>query len=388
MRTQAASTNRTQSKLSSLPAVPKPSKTRDSTSFKIRQKANWTDTVEYTWKIVTFRSAMQTTIPTPQLLTQPPLPAPTGAGAQLPKLVSMPVGTLSITLAPQSSVHTPLSETPAVWVGVATLIGVVATIAFGWSKMKKELAFSAAQSTMERNQSRDQANLDRQHATDQAHQERITKARREVYLELISEMTKAQFAISQFPTQDIQKLEIQAGFGGLATATSKISILGEMITVAKSRELLSAINESMMRMLVFLLPMEEQRAIQRGIQKKIDMHREELFRLATELRIKRGHYSVEAHDMNREYDAREALVAQHEQEIEEAKLVFNKAYGVYSDALLEETIAISAKVDELVVAIREELGLITSMSELRASSNAMYASARTAIKRLRKETEE
>jgi hypothetical protein len=188
----------------------------------------------------------------------PPPAFPGTTPAPLPTVVATPTGTVAVTLTPPPPAHVPLLENVVFWVAILSFLGVVLTL---WqanrrmkqelqasdARLKTELEASANEATIERNQSRDQANLDRQHAADQAHQERISTARREVYLELISEMTKSQFALSLLPTQDIEKLDVQSGFAGLITAAAKISVLGEMDTVIRSRELLTSIQETMIR---------------------------------------------------------------------------------------------------------------------------------------------
>lgn len=249
-------------------------------------------------------------------------------------------------------------------------------------RLKTELKASADEATTERNQAIEQANLNRRHHTEQAHQERITKARREVYLELISEMTKAQFAISQFPTQPIDRLEIQSGFGGLITATSKISILGEMPTVTMSRELLSAINGSMMKMLTLLIPISEQKEETTRLETEVDEHRLEIKQGEAALKSKVFQYSVNGHHLAQELTARTGRIGKLQEAILAAKLTFNDHHRIYYEAHLAETKAIGVKVDELICAIRQELGLRTSMDELKASSAAMYEAAQAATHRL------
>jgi hypothetical protein len=279
------------------------------------------------------------------------------------------------------------------WVSIISFFGVALSLwqahrrmtrelAASDDRLKMELKASADEATIERNQAREQASLDRQHHTEQAHQERITKARRDVYLELISEMTKAQFAISQFPTQPIDRLEIQSGFGGLITATSKISILGEMPTVTMSRELLSAINGSMMKMLTFLTPISEQKEEATRLQAEIDAHRLEIKNGEAALKNTNFHYSVQGHNLVQELTARTAQIDKHQQAILAANLAFNDHYRIYYEAHLAETKTIGVKVDELVCAIRDELGLRTSMDDLKASSAAMHEAAQAATHRL------
>jgi hypothetical protein len=318
------------------------------------------------------------------------------ASLPAPSLVSTPTGTVAITLTPPPAAPVPLYSNVVFWVAIISFFGVVLSLWQAHNRMTKELSASedrlrtqlkasADEATIERNQSRDQANLDRQHDTEQAHQERITKARREVYLELISEMTKAQFAISSLPMQDVQKLEIQAGFGGLITATSKISILGEMPTVTMSRELLSAINESLIRALILVIPINEHKDTEKEQEKQLSQQRLEIARVKREMKVYIDNgttFSKPFNDLRQELIWRDSQLSVHGQAIGAASLSFHEAQKNYFDALLGETKAISQKADELICAIRAELGLVTSLDELRASSTAMHASAQSALRGL------
>lgn len=310
-----------------------------------------------------------------------------------PTIVSTPLGTLNITLtqAPQPPVpffNNPANHLPvvALFGVVLTFFGVVLTILFGWQKMKTELAASAQEATIERNQSRDEASMDRKHDAEQAHQERITTARRQVYLELISEMTKAQFALALLPMQPIEKLEldIHAGFGGLITATSKISILGEMPTVAMSRELLTTIQQALFRVLVLLVPLNEHRDAGKRHDEQLAIHQSEIDQLTVQardfydLRIN----SFESAQVHERLKWRRAEAAKHSTSAAQAKSEFAAEQKKYAMAILGETKVISRKVDELISSIRSELNLITSLEELHASSTAMQSATEESSKQL------
>lgn len=333
---------------------------------------------------------MTAQVPVPPAAMKAPL-SPPASSVSLPIVGGTPTGTLNITLTQTPSRSTPFLENPANVLPVVAFVGVIATIIFGWKKMKIELAASAEQSRIERDQSRDQANLDRQHDADQAHQERITDARREVYLELISEMTKAQFAISLLPTQDIEKLDIQALFGGLITATAKISLLGEMPTVKKSRELLSATNKILSRALVLVVPISDHKDTENELKAKIASHGTEIARVKQEMKpfLDKGTTASRPFaELQQELQWHLDKISKLETEKLGAVLLLNSARKVFDDAILEETTALSGTVDELILAIRTELGLATSISELHASSAAMQASARSAIAGLRSDLEQ
>jgi hypothetical protein len=307
----------------------------------------------------------------------------TAPSAQLPQTtVSTPMGTLNIALAQAPQPLVPFLNNPSNLLPLAAFFGVVLTIIFGWKKMRTELAASANEATKERNQSRDEASLDRKHDAEQAHQERITTARREVYLELISEMTKAQFALALLPMQNIEKLDFHAGFGGLITATSKISILGEMPTVAMSRELLTAIQEALFRVLVLLPPLNEHRDAGKLHDEKLAMHQLEIDQLNIQVRdfYDRKISSLESAQVQKRLNWHHAEAVKHSTSAAQAKSEFAEEHKKYAVAVLEETKVITRKVDDLICSIRSELNLSTSLEELHASSASMQSAAEAASK--------
>lgn len=250
--------------------------------------------------------------------------------------------------------------------------------------MKRELRASADQANIERAQSRDQARLDRQHDADQAHQERITKARREVYLELIGELTVAQTALLMLPKQDAENLDTQSGFNGLIIATSKISILGELPTVEMSRELLSLIHEVMFRAFARLVPLHALKIEVQDQDKKIAFQHSEIHRIADEIKT----IEETSQDKGHLFLLRKALAHRGADanaiggSAMEARNAYHEAQRAYAVAIQGETNAISRKLDELICAIRIELALPTSLEVLNATSDAMQAAREKALRGL------
>lgn len=92
----------------------------------------------------------------------PPAKAPFNS-VSLPLPLVPPTGTINITLTPTPAPPISFLENSANLVPMAAFVSVIATIIFGWVKMRIELKASADEATKERNQSREQANLDREH---------------------------------------------------------------------------------------------------------------------------------------------------------------------------------------------------------------------------------
>lgn len=298
-----------------------------------------------------------------------------------PATVNTPAGTISITLAAPPTVAPPFHYESLI-VPMATIIGVGLTIWFGFRKTTIELGAAATQANLERDYSRDESNKNRSHDADQAHQARITSARREVYLELVSGVVKSQMLVGRVATLDIEKLDIAAELEGLIIATSKISILGEMGTVEKSRELLTRINEALYKSLAFSIPLRESRDLVRTIGDQLSHHQltiAELEREMQELFVKRD-MGIKSIECNRNLEFHRSEVVRCSEQMNSGQSKLADEYEKFTQHMLEMAHSINRKVNELVILIRSELHLHTSEDELNASSDAMQAAAEKVMK--------
>ena len=278
------------------------------------------------------------------------------------------------------------TPTPAWYLGPAalpfiTLVVAIITIVFGFKKTKMELTAAATEAKTERDLSVEQARLNRQHAADEAHQERITSARREVYLELIGEMTKAQASITALPMQGLDKIDPQAGLGGLLVAASKIGLLGEMRTVVLSRELIVLINQMLVNAMQRVLPLEEQRELGKkhellGVKWTAEI--DQLSGLATDFSSRKV-WSSESARVNNQLRTAHGNRVESAEKVALARSTFNSLYQNYSLALFNESKIIGDKVDELINSMRDELNLTTSLEELRGARIAMQTAAEISL---------
>lgn len=320
--------------------------------------------------------------PAAQAALQPPVVL------TVPRATETATGTLSINVTPPPTVPVPPYANVVVWVSILSFIGVVLTLWQARTRLRKELAAaetrlqtqlkaSADEATIERNQSRDQANLDRQHDADQAHQERITKARREVYLELITEMTTAQMALGRMPQQDLEKIDISAGFGGLIAATSKVSLLGEMKTVTASRELLTLVQQIMMKGLTLLIPIHEHRTTKEFHEQQREYFEREL--KTVELELEDFRRKTMFTPRTRELAALQRHLAEerlkHAQAVVVAINAMTREQRVFHTEVLNDMKLAAEKTNELIYLMRMELALDTSLEELMNTNAAMYATA-------------
>lgn len=323
-----------------------------------------------------------------QVITPPAAASQIAAG-------STPIA-LSIALNPPPPVTVPLYENVPVWIAAATLFGVWITLRAAAKRTQKELNASAArmrieldhaaaQATIEREQTREQAALDRQHDADEAHGERIITARRTVYIEAIGELVKAQIFLGGLAKQDLTKLDISAGLGGLLTAVARISILGEMATVAKSRAVISLINQAFFKGIATVMPLGR-------LKNSISFHDKQYaatqFETARILAEMNNHNETLKNDkagfnaLQRSFDNQQAGAKRHSADSVKAKLALADGEKEYGIGMMEDMKIVANRLDELACAIREELGLETSLEEFQRMTATMQKEAAAAVQEL------
>jgi hypothetical protein len=319
-----------------------------------------------------------------------------------PLAMATPTGTLSITLTPSPTPVVPLMHNVSLWVGVATLVGVGASlVAAHWrlkrelaasaERMRTEIAASATQSAKERDQSREQAALDRQHSAGLAHKERITTARRATYTEAASELVRAQTYLGSLSSRNLASLDVDASFNGLIAAVGKIAILGEMETILKSRTLLTMIHRALVRCMAKVLPLSVHKA---QIANSKEMYQSATLELNRILAAMTNHNETNNQDqaafaaLQRSFDLNQRTARDHREKIGAANKKLANGKREFIRTVLDETYALNAGVDDLVFCVRAELGLITSREQLRQSSAETMENAEEAIKELFEHVEE
>ena len=226
--------------------------------------------------------------------------------------------------------------------------------------MRIELEHASAQATIEREQTREQAVLDRQHDANEAHRERITTARRTAYLEAIGELVKTQLFLGGLAKQDLAKLDAATGLGGLLTAVAKISILGEMATIAKSRALISLINQIFFKGLATTLPLTK---VKHSIAFNDERYAATQFDIERILSAMKNHNETLVNDkpgfdaLQRSFGDQQFAAERYSAESVKARLAFADGEKKYGMELIEEMKIVTNRCDELICAIREELGL-------------------------------
>lgn len=252
--------------------------------------------------------------------------------------------------------------------------------------MKLEIGAAARNAAIEREQTRTQASLDRDHTAGQARLERMTVTRRQVYLDAVDALGKAQMFLGDLANQDMANLDYQGNMGPLLVAVNKVAVVGEMQTVRTARELVSMMNRRFVRAMIQLIPM----ALYRG---RVASQRAEWE--ATQIEIKRILAAMTNHNetATKDPEAFPALMRSFEAQQQRAKdaatseqkahadiIRTQKKYGEFVVAGVAE---LALHLDVLVDSVRRELDIETDFDEFRAQTEQMIKTASEAIEELK-----
>ena len=279
--------------------------------------------------------------------------------AKAPNVVSTPSGTLSITLSPPQTPNVPLYQNVSLWVGLITFLGVLLTLIAAERRTKKELGASE-----------ERIRLERQFSSERAHQERITTTRRTVYLELIDELLKLQQFLGSLATSDNEPDFYS--FGGLSGAVAKISLVGEMGTVIMGRELVMAANRTVSKAMPMAMQLKTQKQVVKYHADQCGAAQAEL----TDLFSAINNLEDDAAEPEKLRVAAEKVKARFERHQADGLAATNVLITLvqsYSNLILTEWTTLNHKLDELIHAIRTELGLETSLERLYQSTAEMQA---------------
>ena len=265
-------------------------------------------------------------------------------------------------------------------------MGVVLTLIGAHFRMRQELRAAAAQANVEREQTRTQAVLDREHAALESHKERVTATRRQVYLEAVEAIGKAQMFLGGLGQQELTQLDFQSGMGPLLTAVSKVAVVGEMNTVKIARELTSMVNRRFFKAIVRVLPLGEHKS-------SVAFHHVEWE--AAQVEIKRilaamnNHTETQKNDpdgfaaLMQAFHTQQQRAASHFAEKQRAHDSIIEHQQAYASFVVEGGREIALHLDGLADSVRRELNIDTDFEAFRAQTIQMLAAVDEAMEAMR-----
>ena len=315
---------------------------------------------------------------------------PSSASSAAPTLIAPSNGHQTQSIAPSSSASSPttvaitLTQAPppaanllqngTVLVAFFAFVGVLITVWSAHLRMRRELRSSALNARAERNHSRLEAERDRIDAALEAHKERISTTRRQVYLEAIESLAKAQAFLGGLAADDLGKLDVRQHFGPLGAAVGKVGVVGEMPTVLLARELLATINEQLFRLMPELLPLAGYRAEAGVHQLDHDAANIEVQRILAAMRAQSESGAPDQRIMEALRLSFKVQQERAERSAAAAALARSKSVGIqvaHGTRIIEVTKSMALQLDDLMICLRAELGIETDAEALRTQTRQM-----------------
>lgn len=225
-------------------------------------------------------------------------------------------------------------------VGVLTLFGVALTL------------------RSSRRSSRD----DRKHEANEAHRDRITNTRRDVYLEAVAEFVKAQYNLGILAEQDISTQHPFTGLQGINVAASRIALVAEQDLALKARAINHRLGLFVMRAMRVLLPLHTTKMSLANAERNYGHSSAHVTRLLAEWTIEneQGPMPKERIEgLKRSFDTQQSYTVQHSAEAARLRLERDQLALQYSTLLNQEISVLVREINDVVCAIRDELGLDT-----------------------------
>ena len=294
----------------------------------------------------------------------------------------------NITLATKAPEKIEIYQNVTFVVAAIGFTGVILTVGLGYWRMRKELKQaldlansaridSREQADADRSIAVEQANKERQHSADEAHRDRIATSRRLVYLDTAKQVVRANTFLGSLMGKKINSESASVGLHDLGIAISQITILGEMETILKSREVLSLINQSYFRAMKHSFPISSLNDDIEKMTGKRDSVNAELGRVQDSFNyfMRRNIQSIEVANLESSLRHLKKLAADISEDIASAYEKLSHLHMTYFDFMLVEIKEINRGTDELIVMIRSELELKTDTGALTQSSLMMHALA-------------
>jgi hypothetical protein len=261
----------------------------------------------------------------------------------------------------------------AITVGLLTYNGVKLSQVVAANRLRDELEHS-----------RKESEKDREHAAREAHLERLRAMRREVYMEAAAELVNMQTHINQLPNM---KLGVDNGVDGMKPfqiAVERVAIVAEAQTVTMARRLSYDFTVVIAEALQFLTPALVRKSAATLREQHADRASKEMDRILSLMHnyTESGmNDPVRYNGLELGYNAQVTLRDAAQKDLEAAYTDVVEAHRQYVTFLKERMMRLMVQIDQLLTAIRAELGLITNEDALQVQTNQMIVEAQELIER-------
>lgn len=227
--------------------------------------------------------------------------------------------------------------------------------------------------------------LQLQHDAEEKMKERTSALRREVYLTTAEELVKASSHLSNLPQIDVTKLNLADGFQGLFCAAARLQIVAEPKTSLLMGQLSAMYGELIFKLMTDLIPMNEAKIDIEIAESHYNQAQTEISRILSEQRkINESSEQDQSkfRTLQRSFKFEREQSDDHSAERNQGCKRFNQYNIIFQKRLLTEMKQISSKQIEVMIEIRQDLGLTSDIAAIEQHTEMQWSRMETHLNAL------
>jgi hypothetical protein len=213
------------------------------------------------------------------------------------------------------------------------------------------------------------------HDATEKEKERTANLRREVYLEAVEELTRANSHLASLPQKNPTEENLGDGFRGFFGAAAKLQLVAEPKTSLLVNQLVAQYGELMLRVMGAAIPLHRIRseiAVQDDLynqaQSQVTRVLAEMAKFNEAAQVNDARFGA----LQRSFDGFQAQASQHADARSRAWSEFNRHNVDFCRQLITEMRAIGEQQIPVLVEIRRDLGLTTELEAFREQMEAQW----------------
>jgi len=203
------------------------------------------------------------------------------------------------------------------------------------------------------------------HDGNEKHKERVSALRKEIYLQAVDEVTLASNYLVTTIHGDMNNIDMRSDLKGITTALARLVIVAYLETTKISNKFGSHFGLLMLKVFEAMLPMQRLNDDIKLIEKQLSAASDEVSRLLMQ---------INELEKNNDHEIIAALSARHTEQSDilqgfataqgEAYDQYREKSKVINELLLPDIIELSRIQLQLMISIRQDLGIVTDVAEL------------------------
>lgn len=214
-----------------------------------------------------------------------------------------------------------------------------------------------------------------QHDAAEKSKERTATLRRDVYLQAVEELTKANNHLATLPQCDPTKTNLGDGFQGFFGAAAKLQLVAEPKTALLVNELVATYGEVVLRLMAQLSPLHNTRSdisinddLYNKTQAQVDRVLAEMAKFNEAAQVDDAIFAA----LRRSFDGYQTQATKYATDRSAAWDKFNSLNVTFVKQLLKEMRAIGEQQIPVLIEIRRDLGLTTELDAFRRQMESQW----------------